>query len=212
VRVGDGPADRSLRGLTITLRTGSLKSVLAVRLATAAGVVGVVYLEQGGRFQAFTEGHAHLLERAARLAAPWLRDAGILPVPSVSGAASVQMLAHVHLVGDSAAIQEVRELVRRLAGLDAPALVIGESGVGKEVVARALHFQSARSAGPFVAQSCAAIPSTLFEAELFGYEPGAFTGAQTHRPGLFELATGGTLLLDRIDDLPVRRSGGSCGP
>ena len=93
--------------------------------------------------------------------------------------------------------------VRRLAKLRAPVLVVGETGVGKELVARALHTEGARSAAPFVALNVAALPRELVESELFGHEKGAFTGASARRIGRFESAEGGTIFLDEIGDMPL---------
>lgn len=104
---------------------------------------------------------------------------------------------------ESAAMQEVYTLVSRAAASKATVLVRGESGTGKELIARALHEQSDRAAGPFVAVSCAALSETLLESELFGHEKNAFTGAATERKGRFELAGGGTLFLDEIGDIPA---------
>ncbi len=105
--------------------------------------------------------------------------------------------------GSSTPMREVEELVRRAAKTTSNVLVRGESGTGKEVVARTIHQGSARSAGPFIAVNCAALPEQLLESELFGYEKGAFTGAVTRRPGRIELARGGTLFLDEIGDVPL---------
>ena len=107
------------------------------------------------------------------------------------------------IVGSSAAMAEVRRLVQSLARSDAAVMIRGESGTGKEVVARALHRSSGRSAGPFIAVNCAAIPDTLLESELFGYEKGAFTGAVRSKAGHFRIADRGTLFLDEIGDLPA---------
>jgi DNA-binding NtrC family response regulator len=107
------------------------------------------------------------------------------------------------LVGKSKAMQEVFELVSLVAETDATVLVLGESGTGKELVARALHRRGKRTGGPFVALNCSAIPESLFEAELFGYEKGAFTGAERRRTGKIEQAHGGTLFLDEIADMPA---------
>jgi two-component system response regulator FlrC len=99
--------------------------------------------------------------------------------------------------------RETLLLAARVAKTDATVLLTGESGVGKEVFARYIHDQSARAGGPFVAINCAAIPDNLLEATLFGYEKGAFTGAQTAQAGKFEQANGGTLLLDEISEMPL---------
>ena len=106
------------------------------------------------------------------------------------------------LVGLSRAIAQVRELVKRVAPTDSSVLITGESGTGKEVVARGIHNQSERGAGPFVAVNCGAIPGELLESELFGHEKGAFTGAVSARVGRFEQAAAGTLFLDEIGDMP----------
>jgi two-component system response regulator AtoC len=103
----------------------------------------------------------------------------------------------------SRAMNEVMHLIERSAPTDSTVLILGESGVGKELVAESIHERSSRKHRPFVRLNCAAIPETLLESELFGYERGAFTGAQTRKPGKFELADGGTLLLDEIGDMTL---------
>ncbi|MDY0331364.1 MAG: sigma-54 dependent transcriptional regulator [Thiomonas sp.] len=105
------------------------------------------------------------------------------------------------LVAESAAMQQILTLVRRAAQTDVTVMLLGESGVGKEVMARLVHAQSPRAAGPFIAINCAAIPETLLEATLFGFEKGAFTGAGQSAPGKFEQAQGGTLLLDEVTEM-----------
>jgi len=107
------------------------------------------------------------------------------------------------LMGNSAEMQEVFRMIRRVGPSDVPVLITGESGTGKELAARAIHRQSARSEGAFVAINGGAIPETLLESELFGYEKGAFTGAVQQRKGRIETARGGTLFLDEIGDLPL---------
>jgi two-component system response regulator AtoC len=105
------------------------------------------------------------------------------------------------LIGQSPAMVEVYKLVARVARLDTTVLLLGETGTGKEVVARAIHYASPRADGPFVVVDCTALPEALFESELFGHERGAFTGAQAARRGLFETAGGGTCFLDEIGEL-----------
>ena len=105
------------------------------------------------------------------------------------------------LIGDSPAMRAVKQLIRQIAPTDVNVLIQGESGTGKEIVADALHRFSDRRDRPLLKISCAAIPETLLESELFGHERGAFTGANTARPGKFELADGGTLLLDEIAEM-----------
>lgn len=107
------------------------------------------------------------------------------------------------LVGRSRAIQHVQGMVKKVAPTESVVLVVGNSGTGKEVVARAIHGQSKRAKAPFIPVNCAAIPKELLESELFGHEKGAFTGALSTRMGRFELANGGTLFLDEIGDMPL---------
>ena len=107
------------------------------------------------------------------------------------------------LVGDSPAIRHIYAIIEKVANTPSTVLITGESGTGKELIARALHENSTRHSGPFIKINCAAIPKTLMESELFGYEKGAFTGAVGAKPGRFELAHGGTLFLDEIGEIPV---------
>lgn len=108
------------------------------------------------------------------------------------------------LIGDSDASRALREQIEQIANLDVTVLLVGETGVGKEVIAAEIHQRSERRNNPFIKVNCAAIPPTMLEAELFGYEKGAFTGAAPHgRIGLFELAEKGTILLDEIGDMPL---------
>jgi two-component system NtrC family response regulator len=106
------------------------------------------------------------------------------------------------LVGKSLGIERVRTLIAKVAPTHSTVLILGETGTGKELVARAVHEQSPRAGEPFVAINCGALPETLIESELFGHRKGAFTGADEHRIGLFEVAHGGTIFLDEIGELP----------
>jgi two-component system nitrogen regulation response regulator NtrX len=123
------------------------------------------------------------------------RDKGYL-LQEVSG--------QFRMVGQSQAMKRIVKTIDRIAPTDSPVLICGESGTGKELVARAIHFSSRRAARPFIPLNCAAIPEDLLESELFGYEPGAFTGANRAKPGLFEQADHGTLFLDEITEMNVR--------
>ena len=107
------------------------------------------------------------------------------------------------IVGESAALKVVLEEVRLVAPTDSTVLILGETGTGKELIARALHAQSKRSARPFIRVNCAAIPASLIASELFGHEKGAFTGALQRRLGRFEAANHGTIFLDEIGELPI---------
>jgi len=109
--------------------------------------------------------------------------------------------AEQELLGNSPAMQELRQLIRKVARTQATVLIQGESGTGKELVARAIYRESPRASGPFIKVNCAAIPENLIESEFFGHEKGAFTGAIAKREGRFELAHGGTILLDEISEI-----------
>ena len=118
------------------------------------------------------------------------------------------------LIGDAAALAELRAQIRLLSAFDTrgnpnvpTVLLQGETGTGKGLVARVIHLSGGRAQGPFVDVNCAAIPETMLEAELFGFEAGAFTDAKRAKPGLFEAAVGGTLFLDEIDALPIALQG-----
>jgi DNA-binding NtrC family response regulator len=106
------------------------------------------------------------------------------------------------LVGGGSSMERVRQLIGKVAPTNSTVLILGETGTGKELVARAVHDQSARAEMPFVAVNCGALPESLIESELFGHRKGSFTGADEHRVGLFEVAHGGTLFLDEIGELP----------
>ncbi len=110
---------------------------------------------------------------------------------------------HTEMIGNSLAMQTVHNCIIQVAPTDSTVLIRGESGTGKELAAASIHMNSARADKPFVRINCAAIPEGLIESELFGHEKGAFTGAHARKPGKFELADGGTLLLDEIGELPI---------
>lgn len=109
-----------------------------------------------------------------------------------------------NIIGNSGKIQHVFDMISRVSPTHATVLIRGESGVGKELIAEAIHFNSPRASKAFIKVNCAALPESLIESELFGHEKGAFTGAQTERKGRFEMANGGTIFLDEIGDLPAQ--------
>lgn len=126
-----------------------------------------------------------------------------MPGPNVQACCRMPNDPFATLLGRSAAAQAIRTFGRRAAAVDAPVLLLGESGTGKGVLARAIHDASGRARGAFVAINCAAVPDALFESEFFGHVRGAFTGAQYAHKGLFEQAHGGTLFLDEVGELPL---------
>jgi len=125
------------------------------------------------------------------------------PRPTLYTTSEVGPKGQYGLVGTSPEMHHIFEIIEQVADTPSTVLITGESGTGKELVAKALHEQSSRKNNPFIKINCAAIPKTLMESELFGYEKGAFTGATSSKPGRFELADGGTLFLDEIGEIPV---------
>jgi len=137
-----------------------------------------------------------ILERAVRL----VELEG--PVVSQTDAAGLESMPDFFMVGSCPAMKNIFSLITRLSPTDVNVLITGDSGTGKELCARAIHYHSQRQGQPFVPINCGAIPENLLESELFGYEKGAFTGAQTSKKGLIESADKGTLFLDEIGDMP----------
>jgi len=151
-------------------------------------------------------GAFHFLEKPLQPEALLLALEGAIELRrarALTRALTAELTAGSVLVGSSAAMREVRESIDRMAVTDARVLITGESGTGKELAAAALHAGSPRARMPFVRVNCAAIPRDLVESEMFGHERGAFTGASETRRGRFELAHGGTLLLDEVADLQL---------
>jgi len=124
-------------------------------------------------------------------------------ISNVAASSPVMMDAGRKIIGNNQQMQKVFNIIHRLSKVDTPVLVRGASGTGKELVARAIHFNSSRKDGKFVAINCSAIPENLFESELFGHEKGSFTGADQRKIGKFQYAEGGTLFLDEVGDLPL---------
>ncbi len=209
--------DRLVRGRTplLTAEVGadprlaaaaSIPSEVCSVIAAELDGEAALYLESAGSLSGFDEAQAELLRRLSAMVASELRrrrEASELR-------AATERLGELHrraragsrLVGSSSAMAEVREAIAKIATSGVTTLVLGETGTGKELVARAIHEASSRRDGPLVAVNCAALPGTLVESELFGHARGAFTGAGSDRLGRFELAHGGTLFLDEVAELP----------
>lgn len=138
-----------------------------------------------------------LVEQALRVPAPPLLK------PNTDSNSHARANGAPPLIGESTVMQSLRDMVEKLARSQVPVHIGGESGSGKEVVARSIHIQSPRNSGPFIAVNCGAIPSELMESEFFGHRKGSFSGAHDDKQGLFQAANGGTLFLDEIADLPL---------
>ncbi len=184
----------------------ALVEQLRARVPTMAAIVMTAYSDLDAAVKAFSAGAFEYLPKpfdvneAVALVRRALAAVEQPATATNSGGTTTDPQA---LIGQSPAMQTVFRSIGKLVGSSATVLIIGETGTGKELIARALHRHSPRASGPFVAINTAAIPRDLLEAELFGYEKGAFTGATTAMPGRFEQADGGTLFLDEIGDMPA---------
>jgi len=189
----------TLDGLTLIAELKkAAPSLVAIVMTAFSDLDAAVNAFQAGAFEylpkPFDVNEAvALIERAWRAA----------KTPDSAAAEPLAALPTTELIGTSPAMQVVYRAIGRLSASSATVLIIGETGTGKELVARALHRHSPRAGGPFIALNTAAIPRELLEAELFGVEKGAYTGATAARPGRFEEAHGGTLFLDEIGDMPL---------
>ncbi|MBI4605867.1 MAG: sigma 54-interacting transcriptional regulator, partial [Planctomycetes bacterium] len=201
VLVRDVPERHDFGASVIDLK---IRSFICAPIMHGARFLGLIYVDTRGRREQFDRSDLEFTSavgRMAGLAIENLRIHGKLQrenerLRSLFGSGA-------QLVGSSEPMKEVFRLIEKVAPRDASVLVVGENGTGKELVARAVHQRSARKDKPFVAVNCGAIPPNLVESELFGYEKGAFTGAQQTTEGKFDLAHEGTLFLDEIGDMPL---------
>ena len=209
-----------------------LRSVLAVPLIARGAVLGVAYLDDRARRGAFGPDELSWVDLVASIAAVAIadardqvllrraarrserqrsrlaevlaeREATLEAVERSAAASGPSRGVHAEIVGTSAALEDALRLVDRVGPTDVPVLILGESGSGKELFARAVHRASRRTAHRFISESCASIPEPLLESTLFGHARGAFTGAVSSRQGLFEIADRGTLFLDEIGEMSL---------
>jgi Nif-specific regulatory protein len=180
-------------------------SILCVPLKSQDKVLGVLYLDDAKSDSYFSPDDASLLSSLGERVGLALENNFLFTELKESQEKLLQDLRgrfnFDEILGNSPQMVEVLKTVADVADTDATVLIEGESGTGKELLARAIHFNSSRSKKPFVPINCAAIPETLLESELFGYEKGAFTGAEQRKPGKFERANGGTIFLDEIGEM-----------
>jgi transcriptional regulator with PAS, ATPase and Fis domain len=182
----------------------SPEHVLCVPLVAVEKILGVIYLSSPISSPVFNEDHASFLSSISRIAAVTLENLSRLDsLRAENQRLRAEVKSESTLIGESKPMVRVAEFITRVAKGDSTVLIRGESGTGKELVARAIHVNSSRSDKPFVAINCAAIPDTLLESELFGYEKGAFTGAARRTAGKLESADGGTVFLDEIGEMPA---------
>jgi len=182
-------------------------SVLAVPLESAGRIIGILNLVNPRGGLQFTRESLRLATTIATLAAQFIERAKLHESLFQENVRLKTILRQKQgareILGESRAIKQVLEKISTIAPSDASVLLLGETGTGKELVARAIHDQSPRAEKPFIAINCSAIPAPLFESELFGHEQGSFTGASNAQKGKFELANEGTLFLDEIAEMPM---------
>src|SRR5262249_21847821 len=181
------------------------QSLLVAPLIVDGRMLGVIYLTVNDQHGRFDDHHLDLLTAIADLAANALERAWRAEwLEQETRRLGAELSSQYRMIGESRKITEVYQKIARAASSDATVLILGESGTGKELVARAIHDRSRRANQPFMAINCAAIPETLLESELFGHEPGAFTGAARQlKRGKLEVAHGGTVFLDEIGEMPM---------
>ena len=187
-----------------SLKFSGARSVLCVPLTVMSVITGLVYLSSRNPKNPFDEQHLEMVVAIAGIGALALEHARYVDWLEVQNR---QLSDEVNLghgmVGENLRMKKVYEAISLIAPTDSPALVLGESGTGKELAARAIHNNSTRRNGPFIAVNCGAVVDTLFASQLFGYVRGAFTGVDRDHRGLIEDADGGTLFLDELGDLPL---------
>jgi Nif-specific regulatory protein len=177
-------------------------SAMAAPLVVRSEVAAVVYLESGDPKRHFDEGHLQVLTAVAGMAAVAWENATVLGWLEEENERLKAELGLEHdMIGVSGKMRDLQRQMAKVAPSNSTVLILGESGTGKELIARALHRNSLRAAGPLVAINCAALTDTLLESELFGHEKGAFTGAIAQKKGKLELAEGGSVFLDEVGEL-----------
>jgi len=183
-----------------------LTSVMCVPLLERGNMLGVIYVGNDNVAQLFEESHLEVLTIFASQASLLIRNALLvneLQLDNRSLQERIERIRFGEILGSSPPMQEVFRKVQKVAATDISVLITGETGTGKELIARELHNRSPRAKGPFITINCGAIPENLLESELFGHVRGAFTGAVTSKAGRFQAADRGTLFLDEIGEMPL---------
>jgi transcriptional regulator with GAF, ATPase, and Fis domain len=203
--VSDALSDAQFRNAlsVVNLR---LTSVMCVPLLERGSLIGVIYVGNDHVAQLFDESSLEVLTIFASQASLLIRNALLvneLQIDNKSLQERIERMRFGEILGASPVMQDVFRKVQKVAGTDISVLVTGETGTGKELIARELHNRSTRAKGPFVSINCGAIPENLLESELFGHARGAFTGAVANKAGRFQGANKGTLFLDEIGEMPI---------
>lgn len=201
VLVRDVPDRHDFGASVIDLK---IRSFICVPITHGERFLGLIYVDTRGSRQQFDRSDLEFTSAIGRLAGLTLENLRIQKKVQRENEKLRSLVSGTgELIGSSEAMKGIFRLIDKVAPRDASVLVTGENGTGKELIARAIHARSPRRDKPFVAVNCGAIPPNLVESELFGYEKGAFTGAQNTTEGKFDLADGGTLFLDEIGDMPL---------
>jgi len=197
----DVPASGTLRDVE-SLVASEVRSLLCVPLSVFQRMIGCIYLDSTNVANRFQDDHLQLMAAVAGISAVALDNARRQQwLEQENQRLTMEVRQDQSLVGEGPRMKEIFQFVARVAPTESTVLIEGESGTGKELAAKALHRNSHRGNKPFVAINCAAIPETLLESDLFGYERGAFTGATAQKKGRLEVADGGVVFLDEIGDL-----------
>jgi transcriptional regulator with GAF, ATPase, and Fis domain len=203
--VSDAVADAQFKN-SLSVMNLKLTSVMCVPLLERGNLIGIIYVGNDNVRQLFDEASLEILTIFASQAALLLRNALLvneLQLDNRSLQERIERMRFGEILGSAPSMQEVFRKVQKVAATDITVMVTGETGTGKELIARELHNRSPRIKGPFISINCGAIPENLLESELFGHVRGAFTGAVANKPGRFQAAHKGTLFLDEIGEMPL---------
>jgi transcriptional regulator with GAF, ATPase, and Fis domain len=203
--ISDALNDTSFRN-SLSVMNLRLTSVMCVPMLERGNLIGLIYVGNDNVAQLFDQAALEILTIFAAQASLVIRNALLvneLQLDNQSLQDRIERIRFGEILGSSPPIQEVFRKVQRVAQTDITVLVTGETGTGKELIAREIHNRSTRAKGPFISVNCGAIPENLLESELFGHVRGAFTGAVANKPGRFQTANKGTLFLDEIGEMPV---------
>ena len=184
-----------------------LSSVMCVPLLERGNLLGLIYVGNDNIIDLFDEANLNVLTVFSAQASLLIRNALLineLRIDKESLTERLEKIAFGDIIGSCEAMQDIYKRIRKIAGTDVSVLITGETGTGKELIARETHRRSNRATGPFVTINCGAIPENLLESELFGHVKGAFTGAVSTKEGRFQAAGGGTLFLDEIGEMPLQ--------